>query len=196
MQRLPRHILYGFIGLAFWSCQQDPGPDPVCFDRDPLRAWTINGVDTELGDSFEPNAGLNLDFLFSLSLDGSFAIDFTSEPYYLSWSEPQQKLFSGDELSTLSEEEWKAELDRRTPYSFGFQPFVNNRRELWITEENGDLLILGDDLDEFTTGTIDMSLDRQGDCEYLVLTIDLQFLNGLDTFNIHLEVDDVYDWIE
>lgn len=180
------------MGLGV-GCQPEV-PDPVCFNKNPLRSWTINGEDTSPSQSHEPNTGLNADFLYSVGLDGSFAVNVRNSQYSLLWSEPQQKLFNTEEMNTFSKEEWIAELNNRTPYSFAYQPFENDRREFWLDWETDSTTFLGDDPEEFGKGTIDMFVDEIGDCPYLVLSMDLQFINGADTLNIHFEVDQVFEW--
>ncbi|MEQ9300241.1 MAG: hypothetical protein RIF33_16835 [Cyclobacteriaceae bacterium] len=176
--------------MTVLACSEDdPQTIPeVCYADSPLRSWTVNGEPQEPGTSIEPNAGINLDFLYSIDKFGSWSINFTNEDYVIVFADFDQ-LISPVEFSNFSEAEWEQVLVQRGTYPFVFEP--DGRQELTLVSPD-TLLFIGDAADEVKGGVVEITIRKTSSCKFLVLHVTALLDHRGTAYTVDIELEEPY----
>lgn len=191
MKKLILFIAVILVLLGIDSCKQSDEvkeiPD-ACYEASGLYYWTINDVPQEPGDSYEPNTGINSDFVYSIDKNGSWAIYFTNDQYGVTFADFDE-LITAKEISQLSESEWEALINERGQYAFEYE--ADGRQELTLYDRTPNVFV-GDEASEVVGGDVKLSMRKTEDCHFLVLEVNAMLALNDETFDVKIKVDQPY----
>ena len=176
--------------LFIMACKESEEVNPVCYTLSGLRHWTVNDIAQSPNTSIEPNTGFNLDFIYSISMDGAFGLNITNDSIGINWGEDWELFISNQEMSKLKEHEWEQLLISRSPLDLLARP-SSSIRELNILGPNGWIFI-GEQAGELLKAEASYAIEKTSQCKFMVLTLNAEFLYQADTFKISISVDEPY----
>ncbi|HMP99655.1 MAG TPA: hypothetical protein PKC24_07730 [Cyclobacteriaceae bacterium] len=182
--------LMAAISMNFMACTELEEVDPICYSFAGLRHWRVNEIAQTPNTNIEPNSGINLDFIYAISKDGSFAINISNDNVSINWGESWELFISNSEMSRLKEEEWEQLLVSRSPLNL-LEVKSSARRELNIMGQDGWITI-GTKPEELIKAEASYMIERTDQCKFMVLNLDASFLYEGNTYNISLSVDEPY----
>lgn len=173
------------------GCKEAESPAEIpeaCYASAGLYYWTINDQPEEPGESYEPNTGLNMDFVYSIDLSGNWAIYFTNAAYGVTFADFDE-LISAKERSNLTEAQWEALLTERGTYAFAYE--ADGRQELTLYDRSPAVFV-GDDAAEVLGGEVKLTIRKADGCQYLVLEVTAQLALGDEAYTVKIKVDQPY----
>lgn len=172
------------------SCFSNNAEDipEICYEQSGLKSWTVSDVSQVPDTSIEPNSGINLDFLYSIDIRGSWSINFKNEIYTVVFADFDD-LVSASELDDLKESEWEKVIVERGTYDFLFEP--EGRQELFLNTEN-PTVFLGDSMEEVLGGEVKITLDENTTCKFLVLNVTAVLGSEEESYTVKIELTEPY----